>query len=105
MARPTACARSSPNNLPVHFPSSDDVPSEVVPQDELLLPRLVRSPEHEGHVPYVIAQIGLRRYPEVLVNEGAPPGVVVRYVGVERLACLTEGKKVGGLEERRDMGE
>ena len=92
-------------NPPLNAEGHDDVPTQVVPQNELFPPRALISSQHEHLVACVIAKIALWGYSEILVDVCPPPSVVVRYVGVELLASPRDGEKVGRVEECSDMGE
>lgn len=83
----------------------NDVPPQIVAQNEFLLPGCLLPPEHQGPVVSVILQIALRCYPEVLVDVCSAPGVVVGYVGMELLAYPRESEEVGRVEEGSDVSE
>ncbi len=44
-------------------------------------------------------------YAQELVEERPPPGVIVAYVTIERLACLCKGEERQWIEESSDMRE
>ncbi len=83
----------------------NDVPPQIIAQNELLLPGCLLPPEHQGPVVGVIVQVALRCDPEVLVDVCSPPGVIVGYVGMELLAYPREGEEVGRVEEGSDVSE
>ncbi len=94
--------RANVTDHPSYRRECDDVPRQIIPQDELPLPGALFPPQHER---LVITQIALWGDSEVLVDVRPAPGVVVRYVGMERLARSREGEQIRRVEERRDVGE